>query len=98
MNFILNQMNSNRLSSSGSTKVDRDFLYALIDKLLKGPSNLEKLEDGRIYIKSLNRYFNTKAREKISVVIKDEKGLVVNSFDSISSCAKFYNLPRSTLH
>nr|YP_009254034.1 hypothetical protein [Hypomyces aurantius]ANC62719.1 hypothetical protein [Hypomyces aurantius] len=97
IHLILNQMNGNRLSSSGSN-VDREYLSALLDKLFKGPSNLEKLGDGKIYIKSLNKYFNTEARNKISVEIKDENGLVINTFNSITSCAKFYGLSRSTLH
>lgn len=97
IHLILNQMNSNRLSSSES-KVDKEYLSALVDKLLKGPTNLEKQGNGKIYIKSLNKYINTEARDKISVEIKDENGLVINTFNSISSCAKFYGISRSTLH
>ena len=109
INHILNQMNSNRLSSSGSIKVYKEYLNALIDELLKEPSNFllrTKFKDlaavfprkkDKIYIKSLNRYLNSGVRDKISVEIKDEKGLIVNTFNSISSCAQYYGLSRSTL-
>lgn len=42
-------------------------------------------------------YFSIKAHDNISVEIKDEKGLVINKFNSISSCVKFYGLSISTL-
>lgn len=98
INLILNQMNNKRLSNSKFIKADREYLNGLIDELLKEPSNLVKIEKGKIYIKSLNRYLNTQARDKISVEIKDKNGLVANMFNSISSCAKFYGLSRSSLH
>jgi hypothetical protein len=97
INLILNQMNLNRLSSSNSVKVDKEYLNKSIVNLLNGPSNIETHEDGRIFVKSLNRYFNPTARDKIQVEVKDESGLIVNIFDSIASCAKYYNVSRSTL-
>lgn len=51
-------MNSYRLSTN-SEKLDSDLLNLLqldIENLLSGPSNLEVKEDGRVFIKSLNRY------------------------------------------
>ena len=97
INLILNQMNLKRLSSSNSVKVDKESLNKSIVNLLNGPSNIETHEDGRIFVKSLNRYFNPAARDKIQVEVKDESGLTVNIFDSITSCAKYYNVSRSTL-
>jgi len=97
INLILNQMNLKRLSSSNSVKVDKESLNKSIVNLLNGPSNIETHEDGRIFVKSLNRYFNQAARDKIQVEVKDESGLTVNIFDSITSCAKYYNVSRSSL-
>ena len=62
---ILSQMNNNRLSSSGSIKVDRMLLQTEIDILLSGPSNFEHKEDGTIYIKSLNKK-NTQFEVKVN--------------------------------
>jgi hypothetical protein len=97
INLIVNQMNLKRLSSSNSVKVDKESLNKSIVNLLNGPSNIETHEDGRIFVKSLNRYFNQAARDKIQVEVKDESGLTVNIFDSITSCAKYYNVSRSSL-
>jgi len=97
INLILNQINLKRLSSSKLFSVDRESLNKSIENLLNGPSNVETLEDGRIYVKSLNRYFNPAARDKIKVEVRDENGLTVNTFDSITSCAKYYNVSRSSL-
>jgi len=97
INLILNQMNLKRLSSSKLINVDRESLNKSIKDLLNGPSNIETLEDGRIFVKSLNRYFNSAARDKIKVEVRDDNGLTVNTFDSITSCAKYYNISRSSL-
>lgn len=97
INLILNQMNLNRLSSSKLINVDRESLNKSIENLLNGPSNVETLEDGKIFVKSLNRCFNTAARDKIKVEVRDENGLIVNTFNSITSCAKYYGVPRSSL-
>lgn len=84
---ILSQMNNNRLSTSRSPVVDRALLLEEIEKFLKGPSNLEEREDGRIFIKSLNKYYSDRA--KIRVELQDEKGNVINTFDSQADCAKY---------
>ena len=92
---ILNRMNNNRLSTN-SLKVDLidgPVLQLEIDKLLAAPSNLEIKENGRIYIKSLDKDYSD--RDRISVELHDEKGLVVNTFGSIADCAKFLSISRS---
>lgn len=87
INLILSQMNSNRLSSkSRSTPViDRALLQIEIEKLFTEGSNFEEKEDGRIFIKSLNRFFPP---ANIGVEVKDKDGLVLNTFASLSDCAK----------
>ena len=93
--LILSQMNSNLLSSkSRSTPViDRAFLQIEVEKLLMEGSNFEEKEDGRIFIKSLNRFLPP---ANIGVEIKDKDGLVLNTFASLSDCAKFLGVSRST--
>lgn len=90
-------MNNNRLSTSSSPRVDRALLLKDIDLLLKGPlsSNLEKREDGRIWIKSLNKYYNDHA--KIRVELKDLEGNVIKTFDSQADCAKYLGVTPSVV-
>lgn len=89
--MILSQMNNNRLSTNlNKLNVDRTLLESRIDKLLRGPSNLELKEDGRIFIKSLNKYYSD--RSNLKVKLQYENGLVLNSFDSMASCAKFLGI------
>ena len=86
-------MNSKRLSTyvrHEGEAVDILILQGKIDKLLSGPSNFELKEDGKIWIKSLNKYHTD--RKSISVQLQDENGLLVNTFDSIVSCAKFLGI------
>jgi hypothetical protein len=98
--LIVSQMNNNRLSSNSSTKIDRESLYNEINRLLSGPSNYEVKENGSVFIKSLNRSLSLKARDKVSVEVQDENGNIINKFDSITSCAKFYDIssPLGTFH
>lgn len=89
---ILNQMNNNRLSTSSlkAEIVPREVLQSEIDKLLGAPSNLEVKEDGRIFIKSLNKYYSS--RGNIQVQLKDEKGLVIETFESLAECGRYLSI------
>lgn len=95
---ILNQMNNNRLSTSkasSATKVDRDIIQMDIDKLLSKPSNYE-IKDGRIFIKSLNR-FKGSPTSKLVQLLDVTSGDIINTFSSIAESAKFLNvLPQTT--
>lgn len=92
---ILNQMNNKRLSTSNTPKVDRVSLLSKIDLLLKGPSNLEAKE-GRIFIKSLNRFRSDKKSQAIE--LQDEGGNLIASFDSIADCIKYLGLGRNLVY
>jgi len=90
-------MNSKRLTTfkgnaNKSKEGDILTLRSRIEKLLSGPSNLEVKGAGRIFIKSLNKYYSP--RRKISVGVKDGNGLVLGTFDSIASCAAFLGCSR----
>ena len=93
--LILSQLNNNRLSTSKSAKVDRTLLHADIDRLLSGPSNYEK-RGNRIYIKSLNR-FSSSPRPKAVQLIDAENGEILNTFTSLTACAKYLGMPQSTV-
>lgn len=94
--LILNQMNNNRLStnSEDNTLESRELLLLKIKELLAKPSNIEVKEDGKIFIKSLNRYSydNTKA---IAIQMTDETGLVIKTWPSLTSCAESLELSKS---
>ena len=93
LDLILSQMNNNRLSTSKSTAspVDRQHLNLEIMKILARPSNLERLADGRIFIKSLNKFYNP-ARGLNIVEVMDEDNNLIYTFNSITACAKFFGL------
>jgi len=97
INTIINQMNNNRLSTIGEEKtevVSRELLQKEIDRLLSAPSNLEIEEDGRIFIKSLNKYYSD--RSNIQVDLLDEKGSIFETFNSLVDCSKYLNISPQT--
>lgn len=92
INLVLSQMNLNRLSTNPDklSQSKTDNLTIDIAKLLSGQSNLEIKSDGRIFILSLNKYYNK--GKKIPVSLFDMKGLFHSSFDSIKDCAKLLGI------
>lgn len=92
---IKNQMNNKRLSSSSSFKTNdergaRALLQLEIDKLLSAPSNFEVRENGKIFIKSLNRYYFRGA--SVSIQLKNVNGVVVETFKSLADCVKYIGI------
>jgi hypothetical protein len=81
-------MNSLTSNPNSAEVIDSEVLQNDINRLLSGPSNLEIKEDGRIFIKSLNKYYSDKGM--IKVELQNELGLVINTWDSIADCAKKY--------
>jgi len=80
-------MNNNRLSTFPRfSPVNRALLETDIHKLLNGESNFEVMPDGKIFIKSLKKYYSDRA--KIRVVVQDESVNVLNTFASLTDCAK----------
>lgn len=63
-------MNNGRLSNSGSSLIDRDYIDSELARLLNGPSNYE-LINGKIFIKSLNKFHTV--RSKIQVELRDQE-------------------------
>lgn len=93
--LIRNQMNKFRLSSSGSPLVDRKGLNEEIKKRLE-ESVYEIKENGRIWIKSENRYMNAGgARKEVQMV--STKGDILQIFKSNSEAAKILGVSRGTV-
>ena len=89
--LILSQMN--RLSTNFKfLPVDRTLLETKINELLTGPSYFEYLENGKIFIKSLGRFYSDHASVKL--ILKGEDGVVIETFDSLTACAKFLDTSR----
>ena len=92
-------MNNNRLSSNQDENypvIDREQLYLKINQLLNGPSNIEVKEDGRLFIKSLNRFYTGSGKTEVQI-LSDKEGLVLKTFTSLSDCAKFLGLTQPTV-
>jgi len=94
INLILSQMNNGRLSNSGSSLIDRDYIDLELARLLNGPSNYE-LINGKIFIKSLNKFHI--ARIKTQVELRNQEDLVFKVFDSMNECAKFLGVSTHTV-
>lgn len=94
INQILNQMNNYRLSTNSTLKIDRVLLLKKIDELLKGPSNIEE-KNGKLFIKSLNRYLNKNSKQKINLL--DEDNNILNTFDSQKDCSVFLEVSPMTV-
>ena len=97
INLILSQMNLNRYSTNPARLSPNEVAELRKDlaKLLSGSSNLEIQSDGRILIKSLNRYYSRGANIKVNLL--DSNGLLHYSFNTISECAKFLALSAGTV-
>ena len=94
--LIMSQMNLKRLSTNPDCDliVKRKVLQDKIYKLLNSPSNLERKENGRIFIISQNRYLNEGAK---AVQLIDNKGNIINTFHSKADCAKFLGVSSTTV-
>ena len=79
--LTLKQINSQRLSTNpggSALLVNRELLLSKISQLLSQPSSFELKEDGKIFIKSLNRYYYNNVI-RLSIEMLDELGLVVKT-------------------
>lgn len=93
---IAGQMNNNRLSTSKVLLVNRDKLLEDIALLLSQPSNYT-LINGRVFIKSLNKYRNTNKAVTVEL-IELPSGNVVQVFSQLTECAKFLGVSLSTVY
>lgn len=87
-------MNNGRLSTSNTTKLDRNQLMIQVDKLLTHTSNYE-IRKGITFIISLYRY--RVANIGIGVFLTDKDNEVFKSFSQVAECVKYLGLARSTV-
>ena len=96
IDLIISQTNNNRLSTSlNHVVVDREQLLAKVNELLNEPSNFE-IRNGKKFVISLNKYYHS-SRLNVCVILVDEKGNTLHSFDSLADCAKFLKVDPSTI-
>jgi hypothetical protein len=88
-------MNNNRLSTCKSSEVKKTFTSIEIDSILNKPSNYELQEDGRILIKSSNKY--SFSRKRLNLTLIDPQGSIFKIFNSKSSCAEFLGISSHTV-
>lgn len=93
---ITGQMNNNRLSTSKALFVNREKLLEDIEILMSQPSNYE-LIDGRVFIKSLNKYRNTNKAVAVEL-IELSSGNVVKTFSQLTECSKYLGVSLSTVY
>lgn len=99
---LTNQMNNNRLTTSSKANVtDRTALLAQVGLFLEKPSNYE-IREGRIFIKSLNKYKGTSESVGVELIEKgkeaaDNRGLI-EIFDSLTDCAVFLGISPSAVY
>jgi hypothetical protein len=103
---ISRQMNNNRLStntrkalsnSSGlelDTEKENSLNYNLllekVTDFLGKPSNFEVYPDGKIFIKSSQKFW--KGRGNVKIEVYDKEGFFLYSFDNLEMTAKFFNV------
>lgn len=92
--LIINQMNKQRLSSSGSSVVDGESLNSKIQDML-GKSVYEN-KNGRVWISSENRYLNEGGVGK-EVHLVDTEGNTIQTFKSYSEAARYLKISRGTV-
>ena len=89
-------MNSKRLSSSGSSIIDRNELEQDIHEILNKANNSNyEIIDGRVWIKSLNRFQSQ--FKSISIKLFDSEGNLLANYPSLLNCSKELGIGRSTL-
>ena len=87
---VAGQMNNRRLSTYNATQENRSLLMAEVNKLLDEGSNYI-IKGNKVWIKSLNRFKNDNSTEAAHSVDKSS-GDIIMSFESQSSCARFFNM------
>jgi hypothetical protein len=90
---LAGRMNNNRLSTN-LVKPD-NLSDENIQRLLASESNFEIHPNGKIWIKSLGKYYREGG--SVAVEVLDESGLVVNSFSSLTDCASFFGVGKNTI-
>src|ERR1700750_1134500 len=67
-------------------------LLEKINSLLSRPSNFEVTSNGKIFIKSEQKFF--KGRGNVEIEAFDKDGVLINSFDNMEIAANFFNVKK----
>lgn len=92
--IIISQMNDYRLSTSKSKVKQCSYSKLEIEKFINEFSNYE-VKNNKLFIKSLNRYKKDNSPLLIEVIDNESKEIIC-SFSSLSECAIYFNIARST--
>lgn len=65
------------------------FIKREVKKLLDGRSNIEVKPDGRIWIRSNQRYLSGKG---LKVKLQSDRGQVLKYFDTLTQCGEFLGI------
>ena len=93
-------MNKNRLSTKiGRRRYDPEHLRLEIDKLLSRGSNYEIRENNRKFITNFfkKKFWYEAINTKIRLILKNESGNILLSFNSQAECAKYLGISPSTV-
>ncbi len=69
-------------------------MLSKVEDLFAKPSNFELKEDGKIFIKSLGRFYNNNTKP-LELKMEDESGSLVKTWPSLTSCAEGLGLSKS---
>ena len=96
---LASYMNNNRLSSNikilnsnSENFLNYNLLNEKIKIILNKPSNFEILPDGKIFIKSEQKFW--KGRGNVKIEVYDKKGLLLYSFENLEMAAKYFNVDK----
>ena len=71
-------------------KLNYNLLLENVKDLLSKPSNFEVYPDGKIFIKSEQKFW--KGRGNVKIEVYDKEGLLLYSFDNLEMTANFFNV------
>ena len=96
---LASYMNNNRLSSNikilnsnSENFLNYNLLNEKIKIILNKPSNFEIWPDGKIFIKSEQKFW--KGRGNVKIEVYDKKGLLLYSFENLEMAAKYFNVDK----
>lgn len=96
---LIGRMNNNRLSTKrpidGLASYPEGELNNDLNHLLSLPSNFEVHPNGKLFIISQGKYYNS--GNNLAVQLVDSSNLVIRVFDSVTDCAKFLGMGKNTI-
>jgi len=88
------ELNSEKLQTEKI--LNYNLLLKKVKYLLSKPSNFEVYPDGKIFIKSQQKFW--KGRGNVEIEVYDKEGLLLYSFDNLEMTAKFFNVNKHIIN